>query len=53
MSRRTIIGIGDVADQAVADYALGFARGRRVLVDTTASPQDERLPEWDAELRGL
>jgi peptidase E len=36
---------------ALFDYALGFARGRRVLVDTTASPGYElEWPEdWDAE----
>jgi dipeptidase E len=53
MSRRTIIGIGGFADDTMAEYVLGFARGRRVLVDTTASPQDAGLPDWNAELTRL
>jgi dipeptidase E len=53
MSRRTIIGIGGFADDAMAEYVLGFARGRRVLVDTTASPQEAGLPDWNAELTRL
>src|SRR5581483_3110763 len=53
MSRRTIIGIGGFADGAMAEYVLGFARGRRVLVDTTASPQEAGLPDWNAELTRL
>jgi dipeptidase E len=53
MARRTIIGIGGFADDALAEYVLGFARGRRILVDTTASPQNGGLPEWDAELTAL
>jgi len=53
MARRTIIGIGGFADDALAEYVLGFARGRRILVDTTASPQDHQLPAWNVELTPL
>jgi dipeptidase E len=53
MSRRTIIGIGGFADEAMAEYVLGFARGRRILVDTTASPQEAELPDWNADLTRL
>jgi dipeptidase E len=44
------VGIGGFPDPALVDYVLGFARGRRILVDTTASPQIEALPDWKAEL---
>jgi dipeptidase E len=53
MARQTIIGIGGFPDAAIVDYALGSAVGRRVLVDTAASPQNEELPDWDAELTTL
>ena len=45
------MGIGGFPDAALVDYVLGFARGRRVLVDTTASPEHELdWPSvWDAE----
>ena len=51
MQQRTIVGIGGFPTAALFDYALGFADGRRVLVDTTASPESEReWPEdWEAE----
>ncbi len=51
MTRRTIVGIGGFPDAALVDYVLGFARGRRVLVDTTASPERELdwPSEWNAE----
>jgi dipeptidase E len=38
MARQTIVGIGGFPDAALVDYVLGFARGRRVLVDGTATP---------------
>ena len=38
MSRQTIVGIGGFPDAALVDYVLGFAGGRRVLVDGTATP---------------
>ena len=50
MTRQTIVGMGAFPDPALVDYALGFARGRRVLVDITANPQIPPLPDWDAEL---
>jgi dipeptidase E len=54
MDLGTIVGIGGYADQRLLDYALGFARGRRVLVDSTADPQPEGwVPEWDAEFTAL
>jgi dipeptidase E len=51
MGSRTIVGIGGLADTRVLDYVLGFARGRRVLVDSAASPQHELdwLGQWDWE----
>ncbi|HET7568332.1 MAG TPA: Type 1 glutamine amidotransferase-like domain-containing protein [Gaiellaceae bacterium] len=39
MNRQTIVGIGGFPNERMLEYVLGFARGRRVLVDTTASPQ--------------
>jgi peptidase E len=51
MSSQTIVGIGGFPDAAIVDYVLGFAGGRRVLFDTTASPQGEgELPDWNAEI---
>lgn len=50
MSRQTIVGIGAFPDAAIVDYVLGFAGGRRILVDSTANPQSDELPDWDAEL---
>jgi len=51
MNSQTIVGIGGFPDAAIVDYVLGFARGRRVLFDTTASPQgDGELPDWGAEI---
>jgi peptidase E len=51
MERHTIVGMGGFPTPALFDYALGFARGRRVLVDTTASPQHgyDWPEDWDAE----
>ncbi len=39
MDQRTIVGIGGFPDGPMFEYVLGQARGRRVLVDRTASPQ--------------
>jgi peptidase E len=51
MARQTIVGMGGFPNAALVDYVLSFAGGRRVLVDTTASPEPElEWPEeWDAE----
>jgi len=38
MDRRTIVGIGGFPDEPMFEYVLAQARGRRVLVDRTASP---------------
>jgi hypothetical protein len=38
MTRQTSGGIGGFPDPVLVDYVLGFADGRRVLVDGTASP---------------
>jgi peptidase E len=55
MQRPTIVGIGGFPTAALVDYALGFADGRRVLVDTTASPEHEfEWPaDWEAEATQL
>jgi dipeptidase E len=53
MGRQTIVGIGGFPDAALVDYVLDFAGGRRILVDTTASPQLDELPDWGAELTQL
>ena len=51
MNSQTIVGIGGFPDAAIVDYVLGFARGRRVLFDTTASPRGGgELPDWGAEI---
>ena len=39
MDFRTIVGIGGFPNATLFEYVLGLARGRRVLVDRTASPQ--------------
>jgi peptidase E len=39
MDPRTIVGIGGFPNEALFEYVLGLGRGRRVLVDRTASPQ--------------
>ena len=38
MARSTLIGIGGFPDEAMFEYVLAHARGRKVLVDSTASP---------------
>jgi|SRR5579884_775001 len=51
MAPRTIVACGGFPSGSVVDYALGFAGGRRILVDTTAYPERElEWPEeWNAE----
>jgi dipeptidase E len=45
MLRSTLIGIGGFPDDAMFEYVLARARGRKVLVDRTASPVGtEELP---------
>ena len=39
MDERTIVGMGGFPDPAVFEHVLGLARGRKVLVDRTASPE--------------
>ena len=39
MSPKTIIGIGGFPDDAMFEYVLAHARGRKVLVDRAASPE--------------
>jgi dipeptidase E len=50
MDFRTIVGIGGFPNDVMRDYVFGLARGRRVLVDTTASPHigHDWLANWDA-----
>jgi peptidase E len=50
MASQTIVGIGGFPDVGLIDYVLDLAGGRRVLVDTAASPEPElEWPdEWDA-----
>jgi len=53
MVRQTIVGMGGFPDAQLVDYVLGLAGGRRMLVDTTASPQYGEPPDWDAKLTPL
>ncbi|HVS85092.1 MAG TPA: peptidase E [Gaiellaceae bacterium] len=53
MASRTIVGIGGFPNERMFEYVLAQARGRRVLVDRTASPQhrdDLVLDELPGEL---
>ena len=50
MDIRTIVGIGGFPNERMLEYVLGLARGRRILVDTTANPLLGELPPWNAEL---
>ncbi len=50
MTRPTIVAVGGFPATALVDYALGLAGGRRVLVDTTASPAHE-LEWWPDDWR--
>ena len=40
-----IVGLGGYPHDSLVEYVLGLAGGRRVLVDRTASPQADWLPE--------
>ena len=40
-----IVGLGGYPHDSLVEYVLGLAGGRRVLVDRTASPQVDWLPE--------
>jgi peptidase E len=55
MDLRTIVGIGAFPDALLLEYVLGLARGRRLLVDTTANPQFDRewLAGWPADVTPL
>jgi len=50
VSQQTIIGIGGFPNGPMLEYVLGKARGRRVLVDQTASPQYDGPIEVPGEL---
>jgi peptidase E len=50
MDQRTIVGIGGFPDGPMFEYVLGRARGRRVLVDRTASPQHAEPLDLPGEL---
>jgi peptidase E len=50
MDERTIVGIGGFPEPALFEHVLGLARGRRVLIDRTASPQDSEPIELPGEL---
>ncbi len=52
MARRIIVGIGGFPNAHMFEYVLGLARGRRVLVDGTASPQHGEGLQLPAELPG-
>jgi len=55
MGLRTIVGIGGFPNEVMLDYVFSLAPGRRVLVDTTASPQSDAdwLGAWDADVTRL
>jgi dipeptidase E len=55
MDLRTIVGIGGFPNDVMLDYVFALARGRRVLVDTTASPQSggDWLADWNADVTPL
>jgi dipeptidase E len=44
MSRQTIVGMGGFPDSVLVEYVLGLARGRRILVDGTATPNYDGPP---------
>ena len=52
MRSGTIVGIGGFPNAGMFEYVLGLARGRRVLVDRTASPQYGEGLQLPAELPG-
>ena len=45
MATPQIVGLGGYPHDSMVEYVLGLAGGRRVLVDRTASPQVDWLPE--------
>src|ERR1700687_1497718 len=49
----TLIGIGGFPDEAMFEYVLAAARGRRVLVARTASPQYDEAIDLPGELTDL
>ena len=55
MDLRTIVGIGGFPNDVMLDYVFALAPGRRVLVDTTASPQSDGdwLADWNADVTRL
>jgi peptidase E len=53
MPERQILGMGGYPDDALLDYGLGLARGRRVLyVPTAASENAPGIVSWYERLRG-
>ena len=44
MNRQTIVGMGGFPGSALVEYVLGLARGRRILVDGTATPNYDGPP---------
>jgi dipeptidase E len=53
MAQQTLVGIGGFPNGAMFEYVLGLARGRRVLVDQAASPQDDGPIELPGDLTRL
>jgi peptidase E len=53
MDSRRIVGLGGFPHESTFEYVLGLARGRKVLVDGTASPQWTDPPPLPGELTPL
>jgi peptidase E len=53
MASRHIVGLGGYPQDPMLDYVFALARGRRVLFDSTASPQYDWTPELDGEVTRL
>lgn len=53
MDERTIVGMGGFPEPAMFEHVLGLARGRKVLVDRTASPPYSDPIELPGELTEL
>jgi peptidase E len=53
MTLRHIVGLGGYPQAPMFDYVLALARGRRVLLDSTASPQHDFDPELEADVTRL
>ena len=53
MPKQTIVASGGSPDALLMEYVLGFARGRRVLVDGTASPAYDGRLDLPGELTRL